>query len=200
METYHVPVAVVVGDTGSVRVPDGYNVRSALDASAEHLARYGGHAAAGGFTVRPGEFDAFKAAFSAACAGIKAEASSAGAVMFDGWMEPEEITLDLCETIRRLEPFGEGNPEPVFGISNVAFGDVRVVGMDGRHAALSFVDSSIPRAVWWGHGQDVEALRAKSAARYDVLFTPAVSDYGGELHVELHIVALRPATVPVAGL
>ena len=32
METYHVPVAVVVGDTGSVRVPDGYNVRSALDA------------------------------------------------------------------------------------------------------------------------------------------------------------------------
>ena len=198
METYHVPVAVVVGDTGSVRVPDGYNVRSALDASAEHLVRYGGHAAAGGFTVRPDEFDAFRAAFTAACAGIKAEAADAGAVMFDGWMEPEDVTLGLCETIRKLEPFGEGNPEPVFGISNVAFDDVRVVGMEGRHAALTFVDASLPRAVWWGHGQDVEALRAKSAARYDVLFTPAASDYGGELHVELHIVALRPATVPTA--
>ena len=196
METYHVPVAVMVGDTGSVRVPDGYNVRSALDASAEHLARYGGHAAAGGFTVRPGEFDAFREAFTAACANIKAETVDAGAVMFDGWLEPEEITLELCEMIRKLEPFGEGNPEPVFGISNVAFGDARVVGMDGRHAALTFVDNSIPRAVWWGHGQDVESLRAKSASRYDVLFTPATSDYGGELHVELHIVALRPATTP----
>jgi single-stranded-DNA-specific exonuclease len=192
METYHVPVAVVVGDTGSVRVPDGYNVRSALDASADHLVRYGGHAAAGGFTVRPGEFDAFKTAFVAACAGIGANASETGAVMFDGWMKPEEITLELCDMIRGLEPFGEGNPEPVFGMSNVAFSDVRVVGMDGRHAAITFAGNAIPRAVWWGHGQDVEALRAKSMTRYDVLFTPAASDYGGELHVELHIVALRP--------
>jgi single-stranded-DNA-specific exonuclease len=107
-------------------------------------------------------------------------------------MKPEEITLELCDMIRGLEPFGEGNPEPVFGMSNVAFSDVRVVGMDGRHAAITFAGNAIPRAVWWGHGQDVEALRAKSMTRYDVLFTPAASDYGGELHVELHIVALRP--------
>ena len=194
VEDVHVPVAVVVGDHGSVRAPEGYNVRAALDAASEALVRYGGHTAAGGFTVKPGMLDDFQRLFSEACAACRATAPDAGAIPFDGWLSPAEVTMALYEDIRRLEPFGEGNPEPVFGFKGVFFSDARPVGQDGRHAVFSFAGRGIPRAVWWGHGADAESVRAHAATRYDVLFTLTTSDYGTDLpHVELRIVDIRPA-------
>ncbi len=198
LETYRVPVAVVVGSTGSARAPDGYNLHEALAASQDHLDRFGGHAAAGGFTVKGGGdpgLHAFRQAFTRACAEQRLQAPDATAEVFDAWIEPKDITLELYEALQRLEPFGEGNPEPVFGLRNVAFTDVKPIGM-GRHAVFTFADRAIPRAVWWGHGADVEALRGKMSARFDVLFALMGSTYAGEpLHVELRLVALRPAAV-----
>ena len=88
---------------------------------------------------------------------------------------------------------GEGNPEPVFGLQDVAFADIRPMGIDGRHVSFSFVNRSIPRAVWWNHGCDAEELRAHAAARFDLLFTLLASDYGPDGPVpELRLVAVRP--------
>lgn len=194
LEDVHVPVAVAVGDTGSVRAPDGYNVHAALSAASEHLVRFGGHAAAGGFTVRAGAFEAFREAFSRACAEQRVAAPGAGRLPFDGWIAPADITLSLHDALRRLEPFGEGNPQPVFGLRGVSFAQVGVMGADGRHLSLAFTDRRIPRAVWWGHGADAERLRGGAFGRFDVLFTLTASDYGGEpLHVELCLVDVRPA-------
>lgn len=191
LETYHVPAAVVVGDTGSVRAPEGYNVHDVLTEASAHLVRFGGHAAAGGFTIKPGEFLAFRQDFNRACAKQRAAAPDAAAEVFDAWVEPQNLTLELYDELRRMEPFGEGNPEPVFGLRNVAFSDIRLIGA-GRHATFSFVNRSIPRAVWWGHGPEVDFLRSKMSTRYDVLFTMTTSEYGGEpRHVELRMVALR---------
>ena len=194
MEDAHVPVAVVVGDHGSARAPDGYNVREALDAASAALVRYGGHTAAGGFTVKPGMLDEFQRLFCAACAERRAQVPDAAAIAFDGWIDPAEVTMDLYTLVRRLEPFGEGNPEPVFGLKGVFFSDARPVGQDGRHAAFSFSSRLLPRAVWWGHGADAEDIRAHSASRYDVLFTLAVSAFNSDVpHIELRIVDIRPA-------
>lgn len=194
LETYHVPVAVAVGNTGSVRAPDGYDVHDALAASAEYLERFGGHAAAGGFTVKEGAFEAFRMAFSTACASQRMKVPDAAAVSFDGWVEPQDLTIELHESLRRLEPFGEGNPEPVFGLRAICLKDVMVMGSEGRHLSLRFVNQDIPRAVWWGHGSDAEELRAHSAVPYDVLFTLTVSGFGGDPpHPELRLVALRPS-------
>ena len=193
MERAHLPVAVVVGDHGSARAPDGYNVHDALTASSDALVRFGGHAAAGGFTIQPGRYDDFKRLFSEACAAQRAAAPDATAIEFDGWLEPTDLTLGLCDELSRFEPFGEGNPEPVFGIQNVAFSDIRPMGADGRHVSFSFVDKSIPRAVWWNHGADADELRRHASARFDLLFTLQKSDYGIDGPVpELRLVAVRP--------
>lgn len=196
METAHVPVAVVVGDHGSARAPDGYNVHDALTASADALVRFGGHAAAGGFTIQPGRYDDFRRLFSEACAAQHAAAPDAAAMPFDGWVEPSDLTLDLCRELSRLEPFGEGNPEPVFGLRNVTFADIRPMGADGRHVSFTFASRSIPRAVWWGHGGDVEELRKHSEARFDLLFSLQVSDFGLDGPTpELRLVDVRPCSL-----
>lgn len=198
LEHYHVPVAVVVGETGSVRAPDGYNVHDALAAASEHLVRFGGHAAAGGFTitVKPGAFEAFRAAFTTACAKQRKEhALDADARDFDGWVEPGDLTPGLYADLRRLEPFGEGNPEPVFGLRGVTLREVRVMGVEGRHLSLAFVNRDVPRAIWWGHGGRAEDLRKHAARPYDVFFTLTTSGFDSALpHLELRVVDLRPTS------
>ena len=196
LEHYHVPAAVAVGETGSVRAPDGYNVHDALAAASEHLVRFGGHAAAGGFTVKPGAFEAFRAAFTTACAKQRKEhALDADARDFDGWLEPGDLTPGLYADLRRLEPFGEGNPEPVFGLRGVTLREVRVMGVEGRHLSLAFVNRDVPRAIWWGHGGRAEDLRKHAARPYDVFFTLTTSSFDSALpHLELRVVDLRPTS------
>ena len=183
-----VPVCVVVGGHGSARAPDGINVRDALAASGEFLNRFGGHAAAAGFSVKDGMVDAFRGRFAEVCAGLSAEVGDEkrGDVV-DAWVSPDDLTIELAEWITRLEPFGEGNPEPVFGMKNAVLRDIRPLGAEGRHLALTVNGM---RSVWWGRGDIVEELRGSSSTLRDVLFTVEESDYGSH-HVELRIVEIR---------
>ena len=183
-----VPVCVVVGGHGSARAPDGINVRDALAASGEFLNRFGGHAAAAGFSVKDGMVDAFRERFAEVCAGLSAEVcDEERGDGVDAWVSPDDLTIELAEWITRLEPFGEGNPEPVFGMKSAVLRDIRPLGAEGRHLALTVNGM---RSVWWGRGDIVEELRGSSSTLRDVLFTVEESDYGSH-HVELRIVEIR---------
>ena len=184
------PVCVYAGGHGSARAPDGFNVRDAFVACDEVLERYGGHAAAGGFGVKEGRIDDFRRMLCDYCERLfsSAAASQAMAGEPDLWVGTEDLTLALAEELRQLEPFGEGNREPVFGLRGVFFADVKPLGMDGKHLSVTLRGSGL-RAVWWGHGDLVEKLRAESAVPHDITFSLAVSDYG-ERHAELRLVSI----------
>ncbi|MGN0834084.1 MAG: DHH family phosphoesterase [Kiritimatiellia bacterium] len=184
-----VPVCVYARGHGSARAPDGFNIRDAFVACADSLDRFGGHAAAGGFSVKEGRIDDFRRLLCEYCARQGQTAASGTAVREpDLWVEPSDLTLSLAEDLQRLEPFGEGNPEPVFGLRGVFFSDVRTLGADGRHLAVTLRKSGL-RAIRWSHGDQVERLRAESAVPHDLTCTVVLSDYG-ERHVELRIVSI----------
>ena len=187
-----VPVCVVVGGRGSARAPDGYNVRDAFAAADEALAHYGGHAAAGGFSVREGQLARFRELFAAACAAQAATFGDApaGQTLYDAAVAGQDLTFELVSWMRGLEPFGEGNPEPLFALRNVHLADVRPLGLEGRHLQLAVRGRECPRAVWWNRGDRVEALRAEGARPHDLLCTAEISSYG-EPHVELRLVDVR---------
>ena len=187
-----VPVCVIVGGHGSARAPKGYNVRDAFVASAEVLDRFGGHAAAGGFCVREGCVERFRTLFCDACA---RQAADAGAIQpgtrtFDAWVSAPDLTLAFAEWLRQMEPFGEGNPEPVFAMHDVLLSDARPLGQDGQHLLVTLRGKDMPRAVWWHRGDLVEQLRAEAARPRDIVFTVEISTYG-EPHVELRLQALQ---------
>ena len=184
-----VPVCVYAGNHGSARAPDGLNIRDAFVACADALERYGGHAAAGGFSVKPGRIDDFRQLLCDYCARTRGEAVLAAETKGpDLWVEPGDVTLELAEELRLLEPFGEGNPEPVFGLKGVFFSEVKPLGADGRHLSVTLRQSGL-RGIRWNGGDEVEHLRAESAQPHDVLFTLTVSEYG-ERHVEMRLVAV----------
>ena len=182
-----VPVCVLASGHGSARAPDGINIRDAFVACADLLDTFGGHAAAGGFSVKPGRVDEFRARLCEYCRALKAEIVCHGNEP-ELWIEPGDVTLELAESLQLMEPFGECNEEPVFGLKGVSFSDVRPLGSDGRHLAVQLRGSGL-RAVWWAHGSRVEALRASGFATHDIAFTIAISEYG-ERHAELRLVSM----------
>ena len=182
-----VPVCVLASGHGSARAPDGINIRDAFVACADLLDTFGGHAAAGGFSVKPGRVDEFRTRLCEYCRALKAEIVCHGNEP-ELWIEPGDVTLELAESLQLMEPFGECNEEPVFGLKGVSFSDVRPLGSDGRHLAVQLRGSGL-RAVWWAHGDRVEALRASGFATHDIAFTIAISEYG-ERHAELRLVSM----------
>ena len=187
-----VPVCVVVGGHGSARAPEGYNVRDAFVASDEALDRYGGHAAAGGFSVKEGMVDRFRELFCAACAeqSVAIPSGERSLARLDAWVTGADLTLELADWLQKMEPCGEANPEPLFGIRGVRFSEVRPLGAEGRHLVATFRDRSVPKAIWWNRGDRVEELRAHSAAAYDIVFTLEANDYM-ERHVEIRLVDVQ---------
>jgi single-stranded-DNA-specific exonuclease len=138
------PVAVVamVGEElrGSVRAPADFNVAEALAACGRHLTKRGGHAGAGGFSLRPDGWDAFRAAFAALGrpfpSGTAIEPERAGRVAVDLVLPAAHLGWALADEIERLAPFGPGHPEPILAVTGLRVGDARRVGSDGGHVSM----------------------------------------------------------------
>ena len=183
-----VPVCVVASGRGSARSPEWINVRDALASCGDAIDRFGGHAVAAGFSVKDGRMDEFRRRFCDICAACAASGEPSSEPNTDIWLEPSDVTLELAEALQLMEPFGEGNPEPVFGMKDVLFSDARPVGSDGRHLSLKLRGSGFS-AVFWNMGGKVEDFRASSATPCTIRFRLAISTYI-DRHVELHIASV----------
>ncbi len=100
-----------------------------------------------------------------------------------------EIDEALVEELSRLEPYGNGNPEPMFVARDVEVLDCRTVGQEGRHLKL-FVrqEGDCRDAIGFGLGGEEVA----TGDRLDLCFTPEMNDYQGRRSVQLRLEAIRP--------
>jgi single-stranded-DNA-specific exonuclease len=197
-----VPVCVITACRGSARSPDRINIRDAMESCSGVLERFGGHAAAAGFSVREGMVDEFRCQLDGYCSALEPEGVARPRAIsarerVEAWLEADEVTLDLARWIVRMEPFGEGNAEPVFGLRSVGLSQVRPMGADGRHVQFNVADCNNIRAVWWNRSDRLDELRQKSFARFDLVFTILFSTYGGD-HPELRVIDVLPAGGTVA--
>ncbi len=132
------PVVVVGFDgvvgRGSARTIGGLNLHEALTACADHLGRYGGHAAAAGVSLHPDQMEGFRAAFLAEV-DRRTGARADSVVLVDGIVDLAEVNIGLAEELGRLAPFGAGNGEPLLAIPGLLTTETRVVG--GKHLQLN---------------------------------------------------------------
>ena len=116
---------------GSVRSAGGIDVRAALDATSDLLVKHGGHREAAGFTIAPPHIPEFMQRFEAAVR-AQGETGQERTLLVDTAIDADEIDTALVEALDRLEPFGAGNPEPLFLMRGLRIGPrTRVVG-DGH--------------------------------------------------------------------
>jgi single-stranded-DNA-specific exonuclease len=120
---YHRP-CVVLGKEGELgkgsgRSVEGINLVEVLATCCGHLTSWGGHPMAVGIAMRSENLVAFRAQFAEAVRlAIGAHPVEPG-LEIAAWLAPERIDTALMDELESLHPFGQGNPEPVFGLRGV---------------------------------------------------------------------------------
>ncbi len=172
---------------GSARAVPGVNLYDALHACAEHLDRYGGHAAAAGLTVQRDNLDALRAGLEAAVAGQIGEGGGAAqpGPEVDGEVELREVCERMAEELAELAPFGKQNDEPVLLCRRVTVVESRRVGDEEQHLKLVLEDGD-------GNSRDAIAFRMGErdpgqGAVLDVVFTPEINEWNGQRSAELTV-------------
>lgn len=147
-ERYRKPVIVIGVDRpsdtgkGSGRSQPGVNLGRAVQAAFDEglLLAGGGHAMAAGLTVRPAAIPDLRGFLEERLKDEMIDAAAADAVEIDALISPSGATRALWNDFQRLAPFGPGNPEPVFAVSDARID--RPMMMKGGHIRCTLLDAS----------------------------------------------------------
>lgn len=146
VERHYRPVVVISldgegGGRGSARSIPGFDLLAGLEACAEHLDGFGGHKAAAGLQLRAENLEAFRAAFAAHAASVLTPEDLRKTERVDAMVGGSELGLGLAEELRRLAPFGMGNPGVRLLVPSARVRDVRAMG-EGKHCRFSLHSGS----------------------------------------------------------
>lgn len=135
-EKYHHPVFVLTdgeeGIKGSGRSIETYHMYDAMIQVKEYFSKFGGHKMAAGLTLAHRDVEGFRKAINKkACL---TEEDFIPIVHIDVPMPMEYADLGLMKQLQLLEPFGVGNPKPLFAQKKVPFVGARRIGATGNYA------------------------------------------------------------------
>lgn len=137
-EQFGKPVMLVTieGDTarGSARSFGTFSIFACLDACRAHLEKYGGHPGAGGFSLQTEQIDCFFAAVQQYAAETFPEMPQM-TLQADRLLMPQDLTIDNMASLSVLEPYGEGNPAPIFAICHAVLEAIQPLS-NGLHSKL----------------------------------------------------------------
>jgi len=171
---------------GSGRSIPGFDLHSALAQCSDLLLRFGGHRAAAGITIASDKVESFTRRFDEVVRARLTLDELVPELRVDAEIELDQETLDLETTLRHFEPFGVGNPAPVFAARNVTiFGSPRVVGRDGLKLTLVGRNGTQLEAIGWGMADLAPAIRAGNAL--DIAFRLERDEYRGESRLQARL-------------
>ena len=122
---------------GSGRSIEGFDLHDALKSCGDLLERYGGHRMAAGLSLRSSLVDQFRERFNAVALERLTQADLGPTQRVDLEVTLDQVTDELEQWGRQLEPCGMGNPGPVFGVRNVRLASTRLVGKNHLKGILS---------------------------------------------------------------
>ena len=196
VEEYHRPAFVLAevdgAYKGSGRSFGEFNLAEALTMCGEYIIGGGGHAAACGLKVAKEGIEKFRTAVNEYYRSLNLENQE----RFLGVREDltvdefEELTLELIEELGKLEPYGEGNGEPIFLLPEVRVVDVARLGADGKHLRLTVWDKQGKSLKLMQFFAPEENLKVQPGAVANVWMTLAENEFRGIRSVEGRILKL----------
>ena len=190
---YHRP-AIVIGfekngmGKGSGRSIDGLNLVEALKRCSGALQKFGGHEMAAGLTIQEKDVDFFSEAFRCAARELLSDEQLQPCLRLDHELAFSELNPDFLHWHEMLQPFGNGNPAPLFLAREVEPVAPPRVAND-RHLILRLRQGNYRRrAVYFD-----SANAALPHAPWDIAFRIRADEYEGEITLGMQIQALRQA-------
>lgn len=126
----------IEGETSraSCRSIEGFSIYDALVRNSKWLTRFGGHPMAAGFSINTSDLKFFKESLFRDSEDYEVPSPC---VSIDFELEPYQISCEILEDLEILKPYGNGNPEPVFGIFGATLVKIIPIGK-GKHLKLVF--------------------------------------------------------------
>ncbi|HMR72440.1 MAG TPA: single-stranded-DNA-specific exonuclease RecJ [Candidatus Saccharibacteria bacterium] len=199
LETYHKPTFVLqeLADgtaKGSARSFGDFSAVEGIRATETLLIKGGGHKLAAGVTLETSKVSDWRMAINSYYKGLKLENQSQhlypkADVTIDGF---EGLSEKLIHDLSRLEPYGHGNPEPVFTIQDVSVTGRRTMGADAQHVRYTLLDSE-------GYTLHMVAFNkaheftADIGERVNVWFSLTLNEWQGRRSVEGRLIRLELA-------
>lgn len=191
-ETYQKPVVLLCEQNdkafGSARSAAGINITDALNVCKEKLLKFGGHTMAAGLTLRREDVFDFRRMLSRAIRDLATTPTKEPELMIDGSLPFKAISPKLELDLRRLAPFGNGNPAPVLASTDLRLVRKKKLGRKGNHLELIVedVEGSRQRALWWNAGE-----KELTDGRFDLAYTLRQNRFKGGSDLILEVVDLQ---------
>ena len=172
---------------GTGRSIDGVDIHSLLQNHSGLFLRFGGHKSACGFMMSRENLPALKEGLEKDMLQLLSENEDLFLRKTDWEMDiaPEELTLELAKTLDRLQPFGQGNPKPLFRMRGAVPSQVRFLGDNGNHAKFTAVSEAGGRAdcIFFKKAQDkTEELTGGKPA--DIIGSIGIQSWRGRESVQ----------------
>jgi single-stranded-DNA-specific exonuclease len=189
VERYHRPVVLLAGTDGlwkgSGRSIPVFDLHAALGSCSRFLERFGGHRAAAGLSIRPDMIEPFADAFAARADMMLPSEELTPTTAVDAVLpRGARLTLDLCEELGRLAPFGLGNPDVTLLAPGCELGDLTTVG-DGKHLRFRVNRGGRDAGGAIAFGQGTKLDRYRRQGRYDVAFRLQENHWNGTVAPQL---------------
>ncbi|PYJ49025.1 MAG: single-stranded-DNA-specific exonuclease RecJ [Verrucomicrobia bacterium] len=191
---YHRP-AMVIGfeengiGKGSGRSIEGLNLVEALNRCSGSLQKYGGHEMAAGLTILEKDIDAFSKAFRCAARELLSDEDLQPCLRLDHELTFSDLNGDLLYWHEMLQPFGNGNPAPVFFAREVQSVAVPRLVND-KHLVLRLRQGNYHRRAVYFDAANAPPLPPPP---WDIAFRIRSDEYEGETRLDMQIQALRQA-------
>lgn len=193
-QRFHKPTIVLGSEEGIARgsgrsIP-GVNLVEALAACAPLLNSWGGHPMAVGVGLDPGNVDRFREAFhEAVLAHVDGELPEP-TLALASWLRPSDLSEFLLDELERLHPFGQGNPEPVFGLRRIRL----------HREPETFGNGHCRFWLETGHGRAISGVAWRGAENapparepVDMALRLMWNEWNGRRHPRVTLVDWRPA-------
>lgn len=169
---------------GSGRSIPGFDLHQALMQCQDTIDRFGGHAMAIGITIKTDKFQEFAEEFENVAKEAKID-EIIPIINIDAKIELNEINKEMVESLKLLEPYGEGNKMPIFAFRNLKIDSIRALS-EGKHIKLTLKDNNnIINAIGFNLGKIAEDYRIGD--KIDVVGTLEINSFNGVDSLQINI-------------
>ena len=191
-EKYYKPAfvfSVVNGEAkGSARSIPPFDIYKGLTQCKDILRRFGGHKQAAGLSLRSDDLDRFRDMISGVVRDSLSEDDSAPVLNLDATVNISDINIEMVEELARLEPFGHGNEEPLFGARGLEVIQPRIVGKNHLKMHLRQKGRRVD-SIGFDFGGLLSTLEDNSLI--DAAFSPKINEWDGGRFLQLNLKAIR---------
>ena len=162
--------------TGSGRSIPGFDLHEALNKCTDTIAKFGGHSMAIGITIKKEKFEDFKKEFEEVARNSKID-EIVPIINIDAKIDFSTINKEMVDSLKELEPFGEGNKMPVFAFKNLKIDSIRAL-TEGKHLKLTLKEgNTVVNAIGFNMGKFAEEYRIGD--KVDVVGVLEINTFNG---------------------